>query len=569
MKQNQTKRTIYMRILGAFLLTYLVLMAGFTFFLIDREKKIVSMEFGAFAGHVNNRATEILQEQVNSQNQIEDIVKFKKELILPLSFLSHSGTQIAVFTSDYELLFNTENYLICSFTERKEGNTHYTGYAWLNLQEWFDDQEAAELEHYLSVQPQAKAFGDLSGYSFSLEGFWLDDEMVIPDAVRVVPMYARGFDEAGNVTSAGGTHDDNTLIYISNYQNNRGLPYFKRGGIRERNNPDYDPQSLAELRKMVTDKEKLQAAVQDIIALSEVKSEGRRSFLTYQYYLAMPYKNTVNMSNSQEPFSEFWTTIAQEIDLWDRCGSTLAFVWGSCLLAFILVAGILARQTYQTYQKSEALEAQRQEMTNALAHDLKTPLSIISGYAQNLLENVHTEKREHYAGHILANVDRMDKIIRTMLNLSRLESDSGQIQGKEVSLDQLGRKIISRYQPVGEDKLLTFHLEGEAVIKADPALMERVMDNFFVNALEHTPDGGTISIKITKDRLELYNSGSHIAEEKLPEIWQPYKKADISRGHTKGTGLGLAIAGRILETHGFAYGAENTDDGVLFWFRFG
>lgn len=81
MRQNQSKQTIYIRILGAFLATYLVLMAGFTFFLTDREKKIVAMELGTFAGHFNNNVTEILQEQMDKQNEIQDIVRFKKELI--------------------------------------------------------------------------------------------------------------------------------------------------------------------------------------------------------------------------------------------------------------------------------------------------------------------------------------------------------------------------------------------------------------------------------------------------------------------------------------------------------
>lgn len=105
-------------------------------------------------------------------------------------------------------------------------------------------------------------------------------------------------------------------------------------------------------------------------------------------------------------------------------------------------------------------------------------MSIISGYAQNLLENVHTEKREHYAEHILTNIDRMDKIIQTMLNLSKLESDSWQIKLAEVSLNEIGKKMISRYQPVCEEKSIMPQLEGEAGIKADPTLMERVMDNF-------------------------------------------------------------------------------------------
>lgn len=68
--------------------------------------------------------------------------------------------------------------------------------------------------------------------------------------------------------------------------------------------------------------------------------------------------------------------------------------------------------------------------------------------------------------------------------------------------------------------------------------------------------------------LEVYNSGSHIFEDKMNEIWLPYKKADASRSNKKGTGLGLSISRAILELYKFSYGAKNSDDGVIFWFKF-
>ena len=82
----------------------------------------------------------------------------------------------------------------------------------------------------------------------------------------------------------------------------------------------------------------------------------------------------------------------RDVNLWEQCSNTLVFVWISCFIIFMIVAFILSRQTYNTYQKRENLDRQRKEMTKALAHDLKTPLSIISGYAQNLQENIFTEK---------------------------------------------------------------------------------------------------------------------------------------------------------------------------------
>jgi len=87
--------------------------------------------------------------------------------------------------------------------------------------------------------------------------------------------------------------------------------------------------------------------------------------------------------------------------------------------------------------------------------------------------------------------------------------------------------------------------------------------------LEHTPEGGTICITISDQTFEIYNSGSHIPEDKLKSIWQPYYKVDEARSRTQGTGLGLAIAGKILEAHRFPYGAKNCEGGVIFWFKFG
>ena len=95
--------------------------------------------------------------------------------------------------------------------------------------------------------------------------------------------------------------------------------------------------------------------------------------------------------------------------------------------------------------------------------------------------------------------------------------------------------------------------EGDADISADRSLMERVIDNFFINAIENTLEGGIIRISISDNTFEIYNSGSHIPEDKLDEIWHPYMKGDIQRSDTKGTGLGLSISCTILELHGFLY----------------
>ncbi|HQA06463.1 MAG TPA: HAMP domain-containing sensor histidine kinase [Syntrophomonadaceae bacterium] len=552
MQKNITKRLIYTRVFSAFFAIYLLLMTGFSIFVISEEQKVAGMEFRTYANGVNNRVAEILQNYLDSNNQVTDLVSLRKELVRSTSFFTVAGTEIAVFTGDYQLLFHTNNYWIVQYDGGKQ-------YGYLNPREWFSDEEISELEYYLTADFQPKKAGDLWHYTVDLRGFWLDQEMVIPGKITVNPMYADTFDEQGHVTSGGGTVTDE-IIYTSRYQNTRDLPYFEHGNI----SPATNSKKHAELRQLVTDAEQLKET--EIMQHLEHPSQ-RIALTTYRYYLPMPYQNTIH-GIDQKYYSDFWTVIARDINMWERCSTTLVFVWISCLVIFLGVAFILSRQTYKTYREREELEKQRQEMTDALAHDLKTPLSIISGYAQNLQENIHTEKREHYAAHILSNVERMDKIIRSMLEMTRLESDFLQIKREELSLAEASNEVIGRYRPISQEKSLTVDIDGEAVIKADHAMIERVIDNFFVNALGHTPEGGSISIRISGDRYEIYNSGSHIPEERIKEIWLPFKKSDLSRGHSKGTGLGLAIARTILELHGFSYGAQNCEDGVVFWFKF-
>ncbi len=564
MKKNKTKQTIYIRTLAALLAAYLVLMTGFSILLIFQEKKMKGLELRTFALRVNSTIESTLQDAIDSNNQVTDIAKVKKQFVRNSPFFTDLGTELAIFTGDYKLIFNTNDNWLGSYTEYSEGSKHYIGYGYVKPKDWFDEKSVTELENYLYAEPKAKKVGDLAGYLLNIEGFWLDDEMIIPDKISVTPMYAHSFDDHGEVKSSGGTRQNN-LIYTSNYKNTNDLPYFEHGSIQPANNSDGNDERQAKLRNMVLNKEKLREVVKHYTG--DISYE-RVNPVTYRYYLPIPYQNTIKETNDQNNYSEFWTVFAREVNLLDQCAGTLTFVWLSCFITFFAAALILSEQTYKTYQKREELEKHRNEITNALAHDLKTPLSIISGYAQNLMENVHTEKREYYAGNIQANVNRMDKIIREMLELSRLESDRLLIKFEDVSLGEVCAKITNRYSQVCHDKHIMTSLEGDAVIKADNSLIERVIDNFFVNALDSTPEGGSIRIRIFDTTLEFYNSGSHIPEEKMNEIWLPYRKAEVSRSKTKGTGLGLSISRTILEVHKFSYGVKNSKDGVVFWFKF-
>lgn len=571
MKQNRIKRSIYTRIFGIFLATYLLLMTGFSVFLVSQEKKTVDKELGLVHTRISNSVVENLRDYLDDDHQITDLSGVKKAFAnkpidIDISILD--VPEIALFTSDYELIYHTNDYWRCSYNVYHEESDSYHGrYGLLNPKDWFSEEEVQELQNYLYANPKVKEVGDLSGYSLSIFGFWMEDEIIIPDKIYVTPIYVNTFDEHGNVASSGGTYRED-LVYSSGYVNTKDLPYFEHGSILPRFN-DPDNKDREEIRQMVMDQSKLKETIEKYLHNFESPiSNERVNKLIYRYHMVVPYELSMRVMEDQSLYSEFWTAVGLDIDIGERVSSTLIYVWTSCLFIFMIASDILARQSLKIYLKREELERQRKEMTDALAHDLKTPLSIISGYAQNLQEDIHTEKRAHYAKHIHANVERMDQIIRKMFEMTKLESDSFNLNLIEVSLGEICKGIMNRYEQLCDEKSISTYLEGNADVKVDPSLIERVIDNFFINAMDHTTEDGIITIRILEDTLEVFNRGSHIPEDQMEEIWLPYEKGNTERSNTKGTGLGLSISQTILKLHGFPYGAKNSEDGVIFWFRF-
>ena len=573
MKKNKMKHSIYFRIFSAFLLTYMVLMIGFTAFLVSLEKEAAGKEFGNRAPQISDRVEEILNDNIDNDKKIIDLAKVKKEFVNKSPVYLLDGAEAAIFTSDYELIYSTystKDYWKCNYREFEDGKQSEDRVGLLKLDDWLSQEEIIKLENYLYAKPKAEKVGDLAGYTIHIDGFWVDDEIIIPHSISASRMYASEFDEAGNVTGGRGTINKGNF-YRKDFNNTKDLPYYENGGIFPANNENSNIKNQDELREMVTDKSNLVNYLQPVEKWwfpNYIKPVERVNMLTYRYYLVVPYQNSLRVLDDQRLYSEFYTAVGVDINIWERISSTLIYVWISCLIVFVMASLILSKQTYKTYLKREEVEKQRKETTDALAHDLKTPLSIISGYAQNLQEDVHTEKREHYASNIQKNVERMDKIIHQMLDMAKLESDSFKIEFDEVSLSEISNKIINRYKSVCDEKSITVSLTGEVVIQGDKSLLERVVDNFFINALENTVEGGQINIEILNDSFEIYNSSSHIPEDIIKDIWLPYKRGDKERSNKKGTGLGLSIVRSILEVHKFSYGVKNKKDGVTFWFKF-
>ena len=237
------------------------------------------------------------------------------------------------------------------------------------------------------------------------------------------------------------------------------------------------------------------------------------------------------------------------------------------LILAMLCAVILSCALLRVWRKQERIERVRRETTAALAHELKTPLSVLSATAELLGDNLAPEKQAHYLGVIQQQAQRMDGSVRQMLELSRLETGAKALRRTAFSLAELAQERLQAALPTDSTIHTEFAAQGEYEVNADRALLTRALDALLENAVQHTPEGGCITVNLADGVLSVTNTGDAIPADALPRLWEAYYQADPSRS-AKGDGLGLSIAKTVFDLHGYACGAENTEIGPKFWFQF-
>lgn len=251
-----------------------------------------------------------------------------------------------------------------------------------------------------------------------------------------------------------------------------------------------------------------------------------------------------------------------------ECLPILFPVYGFSFALAVLFSAILAFALLRVWRKQERVEQARRDTTAALAHELKTPLSVLSATAELLSNDMAQDKRAHYLDVIRQQAARMDGSVGRMLELSRLEAGAKALRRAKFALSDLAQERLDAAVPPDADLHTEVTVSGADEIEADRALLARALDAILENAVQHTAPGGSIAVRIENGVCAVVNTGAAIPADALPRLWEAYYQADASRA-AKGDGLGLSIAKTVFDLHGYAYGAENTDEGPRFWFRFG
>lgn len=233
------------------------------------------------------------------------------------------------------------------------------------------------------------------------------------------------------------------------------------------------------------------------------------------------------------------------------------------------------QQLEQDIDKGKKIDAMRREFVSNVSHELKTPIFLIQGYAEGLKNNVANdeEKRSFYCDVIMEEADKMDVIVKDLLNLSQMESGKMSLNKCEFDMEQLIIDVLNKLEPVFEEKNIVIEKElyVQKQVVGDIVRIEQVLVNYLNNAVNHID--GSKRIKVTaeeyndKVRVTVFNTGQPIPAELLERIWLSFYKIDKARTRSYGgTGLGLAIVKAIQHAHGNEYGVQNVDEGVAFWF---
>lgn len=238
-------------------------------------------------------------------------------------------------------------------------------------------------------------------------------------------------------------------------------------------------------------------------------------------------------------------------DMFEQYGMWIVLAYAGILLLVLLIAFGLAYRSYMIRLNHYQLDEYRRQTTNAMAHDLKTPLMAISGYADNLRANVHTEKKDYYADVILENVQYMNQMIGNILELAKVENVRWVPDKEDVDLKSMTEDILKQYEILTTDKKVLVDLEGEATIQADKTLMTQALRNLISNAIKYAEKGSVIHIQINRESFEIRNEMQGELEVSVEELWKPFVKGDNSRNEQKGTGIGLTIVKNITDVHGF------------------
>lgn len=299
------------------------------------------------------------------------------------------------------------------------------------------------------------------------------------------------------------------------------------------------------------------------------------SYISKRFTKPIKELNNIARNMSNLDFSHRYTPTNQEDEI-DELGKSINSM-STKLETTITQLKATNRELERDIEQKSKLENMRSTFISDVSHELKTPIALIQGYSEGLLENVNSdeESRRFYAEVILDESNKMDKLVKQLLELMKLENEMRTFENKPFNIVELEKEILRKTDVMIKEKgaEIRFNAENEINVIADNFYIDQVITNYLTNAIKHVQEvNGEKYISIENEikenvvRIKIFNTGKQIDEENLDRIWRRFFKGDESRNREDGgTGIGLALVRAIMNNYGNEYGVINKENGVEFY----
>ena len=228
-------------------------------------------------------------------------------------------------------------------------------------------------------------------------------------------------------------------------------------------------------------------------------------------------------------------------------------------------------------KKRTEIDDMRKEFLSNVSHELKTPIALIQGYAEGLIDCVNDdeESKNFYCEVITDEANKMNKLVRNLLDLNELEFGQNNVNIERFNITELIKNCIMASDIIikQEDIKLEFDASKEYYVWSDEFRIEQVLNNYLSNAIHYAKgDKKIIKISITTDdkklRVGVFNSGDNIPENEMDKVWTKFYKIDKARTREYGgSGVGLSIVKASMDALNQKYGVINCENGVEFYFE--
>jgi len=219
----------------------------------------------------------------------------------------------------------------------------------------------------------------------------------------------------------------------------------------------------------------------------------------------------------------------------------------------------------------------RKELIANISHDLRTPLSIISGYVETMIikEDLTNEEKEKYLNRILLNISNLAKLIEQLFEYSKLEAKEIKPHKEAFSIKDLVYDLVYKFEGLAKEKNITLTTNigsNLPLVYADIAMVDRAISNLIDNAIKYSTEGNYVGINLDNEgdevKVAINDNGPGIPLQQQEHIFERFKKYDRSPVNKKSAGLGLAIVKKILEIHEKSIGIlSEPGKGTSFYFH--